>query len=71
MFYTWACPRRPIGTSLGLDWDENSYLGVDELEPLTAKPFFAATHPHIHICLPMKKTGLLVIRGDGGNWRNL
>jgi hypothetical protein len=29
MFYTWACPRRPIGTSLGLDWDENSYLGGD------------------------------------------
>ena len=27
MFYTWACPGRPIGTSLGLDWDENSYLG--------------------------------------------
>ena len=27
MFYTLACPRRPIGTSLGLDWDENSYLG--------------------------------------------
>ena len=27
MFYIWACPRRPIGTSLGLDWDENSYLG--------------------------------------------
>ena len=30
MFYTWACPRRPIGTSLGLDWDENSYLGEKE-----------------------------------------
>ncbi len=28
MFYTWACPGRPIGTSLGLDWDENSYLGT-------------------------------------------
>ncbi len=27
MFYTWACPRRPIGTPLGLNWDENSYLG--------------------------------------------
>ena len=27
MFYTWACPRRPISTSLGFDWDENSYLG--------------------------------------------
>jgi hypothetical protein len=31
MFYTWACPGRPIGTSLGLDWDENSYLGNDSL----------------------------------------
>jgi hypothetical protein len=29
MFYTSTCPRRPIGTSLGLDWDENSYLGND------------------------------------------
>jgi hypothetical protein len=27
MFYTCACPRRSIGTSLGLDRDENSYLG--------------------------------------------
>jgi|LakMenEpi03Aug12_release.lakeMendotaPanAssembly.Ray.scaffolds.fasta_scaffold898162_2 hypothetical protein len=29
MFYTWACPRRPIGTALALDRDENSYLGTD------------------------------------------
>jgi hypothetical protein len=28
MFYTWACPRRPIGTSLGLKRDENYYLGL-------------------------------------------
>ena len=35
---------------------------ADELEPLTAKPFFAATHPHIHIFDTMKKVRLLVIR---------
>jgi hypothetical protein len=28
MFYTSVCPRRTIGTSLGLDREENSYLGM-------------------------------------------
>ena len=27
MFYTWSCSKGPIGTSLGLDRDENSNLG--------------------------------------------
>ena len=37
MLYTWACPRRSIGTSLGLDRDENSYLGhrLRSMEQLT------------------------------------
>ena len=29
-FWMWQCPPRPIGTSLGLDRDENSYLGKNE-----------------------------------------
>ena len=39
MLYTWACPRRSIGTSLGLDRDENSYLGG--LERKKSVPVFA------------------------------
>ena len=59
MFYTWACPRRPIGTSLGLDWDENSYLGNPTLKWTYQQKrlFRKPTNPP-----PSVKTGLIHLR---------
>jgi hypothetical protein len=67
MLYTWACPRRPIGTSLGLDRDENSYLSMtcmfnmDFVNMVAAKTHITAQFEvdSMFFVLPLKRPVLL------------